>query len=287
MTRPPESIGASAHPFDQAMALSVVASAAGVTRLRGRTQPGYQNMVGPFGGVVAAQALRAALLHPDLLGEPVALTVNFAAALADGEFEVEARPSRTNRATQHWVITLTQRDAAGRDATIVTATAVTATRRATWGRVDAPRPDAPPADSLPRAATTGPRPAWLARYDLRMCAGDFPAEWDGAESDSVTRLWARDEPSRPLDFCGLTALADVFYPRVWRGRARMTPAGTVSMTVYFHATSAELAACGDGHLLGQARAQRFAGGFFDQIGELWTGSGALVATTHQIVYFKE
>ncbi len=97
----------------------------------------------------------------------------------------------------------------------------------------------------------------------------------------------RDDPPRPLDFLSLTALADVFFPRVWRRRARMTPAGTVSMSVYFHAGADELAATGEGYLLGQARAQSFFNGFFDQSAELWNEAGHLLATTHQVVYFKE
>jgi hypothetical protein len=35
--------------------------------------------------------------------------------------------------------------------------------------------------------------------------------------------------------CSLTALADVFYPRIFLRRTRRVPVGTVSMTVYFHA----------------------------------------------------
>ena len=87
----------------------------------GATSPAYANMVGPFGGVTAASALNAVLQHPALLGEPVALTVNYAAALADGPFEVVARPARTNRSTQHWVVEIVQ---AGE--TVLTATALTA-----------------------------------------------------------------------------------------------------------------------------------------------------------------
>ena len=65
------------------------------------------------------------------------------------------------------------------------------------------------------------------------------------------------------------------------------PAGTVSLTVYFHANSAELAATGSGYLLGQARGQEFRNGFFDQAAQLWNEAGAMLATSHQIVYFKE
>jgi len=97
----------------------------------------------------------------------------------------------------------------------------------------------------------------------------------------------RDAPARALDFCALAALADVFFPRVWLRRARQVPAGTVSITVYFHAGADLLAQTGTGYLLGQARAQEFRNGFFDQTVQLWNEAGAMLATSHQIVYYKE
>ena len=58
------------------------------------------------------------------------------------------------------------------------------------------------------------------------------------------------------------------------------------MTVYFHADAAALAATGSGYLLGQARAQAFRGGYFDQTAQLWNEAGTLLATSHQVVYYK-
>jgi hypothetical protein len=97
----------------------------------------------------------------------------------------------------------------------------------------------------------------------------------------------RDAPPRPLDFCALAALADVFFPRVWLRRAHRVPAGTVSITVYFHASAAQLQETGMGYLLGQARGQEFRNGFFDQTVQLWNEAGTMLATSHQIVYYKE
>jgi hypothetical protein len=97
----------------------------------------------------------------------------------------------------------------------------------------------------------------------------------------------RDNPPRPLDFASLTAMADVFYPRIWRRRATLVPIGTVSMTVYFHADSAKLAGAGTGYLLGQAQAQAFHQGYFDQTAQLWSSQAELLVTTHQVVYYKE
>ncbi len=268
----------SMHPFDEAVALSPL----GGDRWQGRTSPAYANMVGPFGGVTAAQALSSVLKHPQLLGEPVAMTVNFAAALAEGEFEVTARAARTNRSTQHWVAEIRQQGE-----TVLTATVFTAARRDTWKAVEHTMPPVPQPNDVPVAG--GPkRVEWVSRYEMRFIDGAFPGVWDGQDhGTSLSRLWLRDHPARPIDFASLAALSDVFFPRIWRRRASPVPIGTVSMTIYFHAGKAQLAQAGTGYLLGQAQAQAFHDGYFDQTAQLWTEGGHLLATTHQVVYYKE
>jgi acyl-CoA thioesterase len=266
------------HVFDAAVKLAPQGDGA----WQGATSPPYGNMIGPFGGMTAAQALQAVLLHPQRLGEPVAFTVNFAAAVADGSFTVHARPARTNRSTQHWTIEMRQGDA-----TVLTATAVTALRRDTWSVPEARMPEMPRPSDMARAERPG-SVEWIKRYDMRVAEGGPPMAWDGAVGESSrSRLWVRDDPPRPLDFASLTALSDVFFPRIWRRRASMTPIGTVSMTVYFHAGNDMLASTGDGWLLGQAQAQAFRNGFFDQSAQLWNEAGELLVTTHQVVYYKE
>jgi acyl-CoA thioesterase len=267
------------HPFDQAVALA----ANGENTFEGHTSPAYANMVGPFGGLSAAQVLNGVLSHPKRLGEPVSLTVNFAAALADGPFTVTARPARTNRSTQHWTVEVTQQGE-----TVLTGTVFTALRRQTWSSSsESPMPDVPrPNDVAP--PTQRGRVEWINRYEMRFAEGGYPAVWDGSEqASSRTRLWLRDNPPRPLDYLSLTALSDVFFPRIWRRRATLVPIGTVSMTVYFHADANQLRECGSCYLLGQAQGQGFHGGYFDQAAQLWSEAGALLATTHQVVYYKE
>lgn len=265
------------HLFDAAIALQPQADGS----FAGRTHPAWANMVGPFGGITAAQCLAAVLQHPERLGDPVAFTINFAAALADGPFVVRPRAARTNRSTQHWTVEMLQ------DGEVVaTATVFTAVRRETWTGHEARMPEVPRPQDVPRTPRHGVE--WLKRYEMRFIDGTIPSAWDErTQDDSLTRLWVRDDPPRPLDFASLTALADVFFPRVWLRRARLTPIGTVSMTVYYHADAAQLAAAGSRHLLVQAQGQGFGGGYFDHAGQLWDESGTLLATTHQVVYFKE
>lgn len=266
------------HPLDAALALEPL----GAGRWRGRTAPAWQNMVGPFGGITAAQALAAVLCDERRLGEPVALTVNFCAALADGAFEVEAQPARTNRSTQHWTVALRQ----GAQ-TVLTATAITALRRSTWSADQVAAPAAPPPQEVAPLAAAG-AVEWLNRYSIRFVAGGFPTAWDGQDrGDSRSLLWVQDAPPRPLDYASLTAMADVFYPRIWRRRALRVPIGTVTMSVYYHADAQRLAQAHDAPLLGQASAQTFFNGYFDQSAQLWSAAGVLLATTHQLVYYRE
>ncbi len=264
------------HAFDGAVALEQQADGT----FTGHTSPAYANMVGPFGGISAAQVMNAVLLHPQRLGEPVALTINYAAALADGPFTIDARPARTNRSTQHWVISVQQNGE-----TVLTATAFTALRRDTWSLDEQTLPDVPCPADVPLVAGGIPM-AWVQNYEMRPIAGGMPKVWDGSGDSSLTQLWVRDTPARALDFASLTALADVFFPRLFVRRATAVPVGTVTMTVYFHADSAQLQATGSGYLLAQAKAQAFRNGYFDHTAQLWNEAGVLLATTQQVAYYK-
>jgi acyl-CoA thioesterase len=267
------------HPFD----LSVALTPAGPDHYHGATHPAYANMVGPFGGTTAAVMLQAALVHPQRLGEPIVQTVNYAAPIQDGAFEVQARPVRTNRSTQHWQLALTQ------DGQVMaTGSAVFALRRPTFAACEATAPvDMPPPEALPRFEAAG-RPPWVRAYDMRFRTGSQPMHFDGGElTHSLTEGWVRDEPPRPLDHASLTALCDSFFPRIMIRRRRPVPIGTVSLSTCFHAEAAALAALGTQHVLGVARALNFHGGYFDQRAEVWSRDGALLASSQQMVYFKE
>jgi acyl-CoA thioesterase len=119
---------------------------------------------------------------------------------------------------------------------------------------------------------------------MRFVDGAFV---DGHPNPSSTStLWVRDSAQRRVDYPALAALCDVFVPRVFLRRGAFIPAGTISLTTYFHADQHELDALGGDYVLATAHANRFSRGYFDQHAQLWTRAGALLATTHQIVYFK-
>lgn len=265
------------HAFDQAIALSPVSP----NLYQGQTSDAFLNMVGPFGGATAATLLNAVLQHPQRLGDPVSLTVNFAGPVAEGEFEVEATPLRTNRSTQHWLLLQKQNGEV-----VTSATAFFATRRETLSEQQLSAPVAPAPASLQRTPLNIRN--WFKQYDFRFVHGiplqPIPAD---QPADTESLLWVRDYPERPLDYCSLSALGDVFAPRIFLLRNQFTPSGTVCMTHYFHATSDELAAAGTGYVLGQAKACRLHSNYADQVAHLWSEDGVLLLTSTQSVYFKE
>jgi acyl-CoA thioesterase len=265
------------HPFDKAIRLDTVDD----NIRRGRTQPDWANMVGPFGGITAATLIRAVETHPDRIGEPLALTVNFAAPIADGDFDVELRAARTNRSNQHWMLELSQ------DGDVkTTATALFGLRRETWEDTEVRRPSVPAPEEIDPSSVQRDFIVWGRMYDMRYADGPFPGEDAQPNPSATTKMWMRDTEQRRVDYPALAALCDIFYPRVFLRRGGFVPAGTISLTTYFHADQDQLDALGGDYVLGTARANRFSRGYFDQDAELWTRDGVLLATSHQIVYFK-
>lgn len=190
----------SAHPFDKALQLETLDD----NTRRGRTHPEWANMVGPFGGITTAVLLQAIQTHPDRLGDPLAVTVNFAAPIADGEFDIRLRAARTNRSNQHWIAELSQH---GQIKT--TATAVFGGRRDTWSDTEARPPAAPAPESI--AAGRGPDMivAWARLYEMRFVQGALSGLATEPTPTSPCTLWVRDRAQRPVDYPALAALCDV------------------------------------------------------------------------------
>lgn len=268
-----ENPGTETHAFDEAVALEPAGG-----RLRGRTHDAYWNMVSPFGGLTAAVALNGLLVQPERLGDPVSLTVNFVAPIQRGEFFVEPRRVRSSRSTQHWSVQIVQREEI-----TTSAIAVFGVRRPTWTLTEA----APPQTLGPDAAVRFQAPRdlmrWPSMYDIRYVRGQIRQH----NPDSVTHSWISDAQPRAIDYLSLAAYCDTFAPRLLFRRPLFVPLGTVSLNIYYHVDAAELAAHGAAPVLGVAYGQVYHKGYFDQQAQVWGRDGRLLATTQQVVWFKE
>jgi len=264
------------HLFDVATKVT-----AGDSRWQGHTSDDYWAFVGPFGGVTAATILRALIEHPQRSGDPLSLTVNYCAPIAQGAFDLDVRLVKANRSTQHWSVELTQD---GADVATL-ATAVFAERRPSWSHQQAQFPGASPFErTLPYPS---PAMTWSKQYDFRFVEGE--PKFGSAmvtPPNTYSRLWIGDRAPRRIDALSLVSMSDAFFGRVFHARRELVPFGTVSLTTYFHADAGDLAAEDTTRVLAVADAKIFHKSYGDQNGELWSPSGRLLATTSQIAYFK-
>jgi acyl-CoA thioesterase len=265
------------HLFDDATRVS-----AGDSRWQGRTSEDYWGFVGPFGGSTAATVLRALVDHPQRAGDPLALTVNYCAPIAEGDFDLDVRLVKANRSSQHWCVELTQ----GGAEVATLATAVFAERRPSWSHQQAEFPQAKPFEQIvPYPKVAAP---WVKQYDFRFVEGnpDFGGASRDTPASAFSKLWIGDRSPRKIDVLSLMSMSDAFFARIFHAKRELVPFGTVSLTTYFHADAKDLAAEDITRVLAVADAKIFHKSYGDQSGELWSPSGRLLATTTQIGYFK-
>jgi acyl-CoA thioesterase len=266
------------HPFDRATRVTAAGD-----RWRGETSDDYFAFVGPFGGATAATLLRAIMVRPDRIGDPLSVTVNLCAPVASGAFDLDVRLMRATRSTQHWLVELSQ----GGGEVAAFATAVFAARRPSWSHQATAFPGAPPFETVPAHPDVGIA-NWVRQYQFRFVEGQprygkTPLE---VPASTFSKMWLSDATPRRVDFLSLLSFSDTFFARIFHALGAIVPIGTVSMTTMFHADAADLAAEDTTKVLGVAEANIFHKSFGDQTGELWAPSGRLLATTSQIVYFK-
>jgi len=249
-----------------------------------QTDARYWNLIGPFGGWIAASLLRPVLAHPEALGAPLSITINFVAAIRAGTYDIRVELLRRNRSTSFWFARFVQTQD-GEEGHCADATVVLAVRRETPSFAIAKAPPVAAPESIAPFDFAAARAEWMKAYDIRFVSGE-PLGRGPANDDARTIAWVRDLVDPSLDFCSLLAMSDCAFPQVFHRVKRFIPISTVSMTVYFHARAEDLAAVGDDFIVYDARMRVAYDGFFDETSSLFSRAGKLLATMEQIVWYK-
>ena len=241
----------------------------------GRADPDYESANGMFGGWTTALMLLAIAADDDLDAMPTSITTAFVATVEPGtEVLVRTRRLGGSRSVHHWAADLTNGDRLA-----AAATAVLTTRRDGPGHTEPTMPEVPAPETLDRFRPPNPEGE---RADIRSVHGHPPF---GAD-DTRSAAWVRDTTGRPVDAAQLAFLADQCAPRTfyWAGEPHLS--ATLTMSVFFHATADDLAAVGDDYVLHEAIGNRAAASTSGQHVRLWSRSGALLATSEQICWYR-
>ena len=243
----------------------------------GQTDSIYWNMIGPYGGWIAAIMLKSVLHDIDNGFEPVAMTVDFVKAPAEGAVIVRRWCDRAGRTTAFWRVVLETPDGKLCARAMVTL----APHRETLNFSDYSMPDVPEASAVERFNTSILPVRWAHLYETRVVKGHVGVEND----DTHSLVWVRDADGRPLDYVSLIALVDSPFPRLFLVTGRPSNISTVTMTTYFHASADELSGIGNEPILVDAHGERAGGGFYDQYSKFYSGAGHLIATSQQMVWY--
>jgi acyl-CoA thioesterase len=230
-----------------------------------------------YGGVVAGLLLRALEHHLGDTSRPVrSLTVHFCAPATEGEAELHTRMERSGRLVTH--ATARMQGPAG---TLAVASATFgAARGSGLTYLEARAPEAPPPDTLPALPEDAPVPDFCRFFDYRYCLGGVP--FSGAPVAEVGG-WVRPREPLLLDSALCVGLLDSFPPSVLSRMEGFHMAASVDFTVHFFHALPRPGTRAEAWYLRTGRSRQAHEGFAEDLQELWTEQGELLAQCRQLV----
>lgn len=243
-------------------------------RYRVQTDAAFWNQIGPFGGWLAAVAMKAMRGEVDPAFAPRSFTAHYLGTIAAGEVCVEVQVHRQQRTVAGLQATLSQD---GRAALVAQALFGQSRGGAEPGGLAPPR--MPPPHALPRWHGLDSLAKFTQSFDYRPAFGKPSAGGPDRESGGWLRLARPTEPSPEA----LLLLADAWHPPAWTVLAEPAPVSTLSLTALFHGGPPATAAAGD-FIAARHRTERVADGYADERGELWWPDGTLALLTQQLTW---
>ncbi len=244
---------------------------------RARAQPLFVANNGMFGGWTVALLLKAVISDPAATGSAIAMTVNFVAAVQpDSELMLRTTCIGAGRSLAHWRCDLM---IDGSEAVLATATVILANRRDSDSYTEGAMPEIalPETFSAFRPPFPGKPP-----LEVRSAASGLPFNKD----DTRTLGWERETSGRPIDVLTLALLSDLGAPRIFAVSPGPRPSATLTLSVNFLASEAELAACGDDFILSEMIATRIEQSTVGSRKTMWSRAGTMLATSEQLCWFR-
>lgn len=260
-----------------ALDASLALAAVGPGVLRARADPAYEANTGMFGGWTAALLLKSVVDDPQADGSASALTVSYISRTPPGS-ALTLRPERIGggRSIAHWRSLLF---VDGEAAPVAAAAIVLSNRRESVGFNERKMPPAPAPDTL---ADVRPPASFGQSTAVRYAIGGVPFN----QPTTRSLAWQREMSGRRIDAVGLAYLSDVGWPRVFATGSAPRASSTITMSVYFHATGAELDDVGDDWVLCDMIGTRIESSTVGSKADLWSKDGKLLATTEQLCWFR-
>ena len=235
---------------------------------------------GLWGGYAIGLCIRVLEAEPEAVGEPLSLTLTYAAGLPSGALDIRTRRLRQGGSIGFWEVELLP---AGSDQVGVHGVVTMARRPKTPDFAFATMPAAPAPESLPSPDMSGAAMHYGASAFERRTLEGFPPKPSG---DSRSLAWVRSRRGA-LDKALLGMITDNSAPRAMYALGSTVMTTTLSLTAYLHATVEEIAEVGDDFILVECEGRVGGGGASDERSSYWRRDGKLLATSEQLAWYRE
>lgn len=246
----------------------------GEGRYAGPIRPEWFQGRGAYGGMLGGALLRSMMRElDDAARAPRSLTVHFCAPVSEGEASISVRVERAGRQVSHLSARLEQ---GGQVACLASATFATS-RETPLVYADARAPRVPPPSDVP-SVPSDMLPTFAAHYDYRWCVGAVP--YSGADEARVGG-WIRPRVPTPLDAPLVVGLLDAFPPAAFARVRGFCNGATMDFTAHFYAPLPH-SAPPEAFYLRTGHSRHGAHGYADDLAELWSEDGQLLAQLRQM-----
>lgn len=231
---------------------------------------------GMFGGWTAAVLLKSVLNDTRIEGEVAAINVNYVNRISPRSvIEIRVQPLGGGRSVTTWRSDVLSEEGG---ALLATATVVMTHKRTSTGNfTEFARPEAPEPEAL---AMSHPPASFGQSIDMRAWRMPFGNE------DSHYVHWVRERSGHSVDQVLLAYLSDAYPPRIMGRSPGFRGSSTLTLSVNFFATAAELAAIGPDFLMNESVGTRAEGSTIGSQLRTWSRDGALLATSEQLCWFR-
>lgn len=229
-----------------------------------------------FGGIVAAalgRCQQTVVADPTRL--PRTLNVQFTAPAPAGPCTVHADVLRSGRYVTQTAARLV-RD--GRTLAVAFASFGAGRPHVLHHRSDR-FPDVPQPKQVPVSPKHDGQPVFADKLEFRFCIGAPPLS--GSDHPEVGG-WCRTIEPWPADLALVCILLDAWPPPALTMLRRPVPGASIDLTYHFLAPLPLQSATSDDHYLFRDRSPTIADGYAEQLGELWSRDGRLIARVRQL-----
>jgi acyl-CoA thioesterase len=230
---------------------------------------------GAYGGVLGAGILRS-MQHAldDAPRLPRSLTVHFCAPVVAGPAQLRVSVERAGRQVTHLSARLEQ---GGHVACLASATFATSRESALrWDTVS--MPEVPRPLELP-SVPAELMPTFAQHFDYRFCVGAPP--FSGAQ-EALLGAWLRPQVPTALDAPLAVALLDALPPAASTRAEGFCNLATMDYTAHFYAALPLEGASPEAFSLRVGRSGHAGGGYADDLAQLWSEDGRLLAQLRQM-----